>query len=75
METRSYNLVPETEQIEKEHRGEKWEEGLRMVTPQMIQVQSAGGAISNYQTKEVFKSPFAFLDSVESMAVDKYLAC
>ena len=63
-------------------KGKKWEMGLRMVTPQMRQVQIANPNIEvknlknlDYYNQETFKREFEFLESKESTYLDKYLAC
>ena len=79
---RTYSHIPKTVEYEKEKRGQKWETGLRMVTPQMRQVHIANPETEvknlknlDYYNQEPFKREFEFLESQESTFVDRYLAC
>ena len=79
---RTYSHIPKTVQAQKSEKGESWEEGLRMVTPNMKQVQKVYPKTDqkqlknkNYHCKEEFSSKFDFLESPESRYLDKFLAC
>ena len=79
---RTYSHIPKTVEYEKDKKGNKWEMGLRMVTPQMRQVQIANPDTEvknlknlDYYNQEPFKREFEFLESKESTYLDRYLAC